>query len=312
MKTDRTVAELIEIIPDAALIINRHNRLVLVNQMLAEMFGYDSPKEMIGQPLNILLPEAAREMHGHHVAAFFADGESRPMGSGLRFFGQRKDGSTLFVEIMLSHVVFENTHYAIAFVRDATSYRVTEDRIRRELERERILAQTDHLTGILNRRAFVRSLEGCIKELQANDRCFSVCFIDLDDFKQVNDNLGHDVGDRVLQQVAHVIEASCRSHDIVARIGGDEFATLHTGAQLDDAMHALERIRTNLVKAFEQHEWPVTLSMGICYCFDPMLHRDASLILRAADKAMYEAKKQGKNQIKVASIPVLGDLTEVS
>lgn len=307
MRTDRTVAELIEVIPDAALIINRHSRLVLVNKMLVDMFGYTKPEELLGQPLDILLPESARGDHAKHVAAFFQCGENRPMGNGLRFSGQRQDGSILYVEIMLSHVEFENEHYAIAFVRDATEYRIMEDRIRRELEQERILAQTDHLTGLKNRRAFVRALERNIKDLQIHDRQFSVCFIDLDDFKLVNDNLGHDTGDRVLQQVAHIIEASCRSHDIVARIGGDEFATLHNGAELKDAMHVLERIRENLVQAFAEHEWPVTLSMGICHCYDPMLHRDASLILRAADKAMYEAKAQGKNQIRIATVAVYSE-----
>src|SRR5690606_40998478 len=69
----------------------------------------------------------------------------------------------------------------------------------------------------------------------------------------------------------------------------------------------LERIRENLVQAFAEHEWPVTLSMGICHCYDPMLHRDASLILRAADKAMYEAKAQGKNQIRIATVAVYSE-----
>ncbi|RZQ57111.1 sensor domain-containing diguanylate cyclase [Pseudidiomarina tainanensis] len=302
MKTHRTIAELIEVIPDAALILNRNNELVMVNTMLTEMFGYAQRRELLGQPLDILLPEQVRAGHAKHVAAFFNSAQNRPMGRGFKFVGERKDGSTIYVEIMLSHVDFDGEHFAIAFVRDATSLKVTEDKIRRELEHERILAQTDHLTGVANRRAFVAALDDEIHDLRDHGLEFAVCFIDLDDFKKINDTHGHEMGDQVLQQIAHVIESTCRANDLVARIGGDEFATIHVGATLQDAMTALERIRERLVHEFAEHDWPVTLSMGICHCNDPQQHFEVATILRAADKAMYEAKKQGKNQIKIAHV----------
>ncbi|PHR63884.1 MAG: PAS domain S-box protein [Idiomarina sp.] len=302
MKTNRTIAELLEVIPDAALILNRNNELVLVNTMLSEMFGYSQRRELLGQSLNILLPESVRSHHAKHVEAFFNSAQNRPMGRGFKFIGQRKDGSTIYVEIMLSHVDFDGEHFAIAFVRDATSMQMTEDKIRRELEHERKLAQTDHLTGLANRRAFVEALDNEIHDLKQHGLEFAVCFIDLDDFKKINDTHGHQMGDEVLQQIGHVIATTCRANDLVARIGGDEFATIHVGATLQDAMTALERIRERLVHEFAEHDWPVTLSMGICHCNDANEDYDVATILKAADKAMYEAKNQGKDQIKIAHV----------
>lgn len=302
MKTHRTIAELLEVIPDAALIINRSSELVLVNSMLVTMFGYQQRRELVGKKLDILLPESSHVTHEKHVAGFFSRAENRPMGKGFEFLGRRNDGTMLHVEIMLSHVEFDGEPFAIAFVRDSTSSKLTEDKIRRELEQERVLALTDHLTGLANRRAFVEELERDIELLRTQERQFAVCFIDLDDFKIINDTYGHEIGDEVLQQVAHVVKASCRASDLVARVGGDEFATIHPGASLEDAMHVLERVRKMLVQEFAEHHWPVTLSMGVCHCGDANLSYDVASILRVADKAMYEAKQKGKNQIKIAHV----------
>ena len=302
MNSDRTLAELIEVIPDAAMVVNRNSEFVLVNRMLVDMFGYEKKRELIGQNLNILLPEAIRNVHQSHVNSFFARGENRPMGKGFKFVGQRKDGGTIYVEIMLSHVQFDDGPYAIAFVRDTTSLKLTEDKIRRELEHERTLALTDHLTGLANRRAFVEELETDIQELREHGWQFAVCFIDLDDFKRINDTQGHEVGDQVLQHVASVIKNGCRGSDLVVRVGGDEFATIHPGATLDDALHVLERVRERLMHELAGHDWPVTLSMGVCHCGDVQAEYSVAGILRAADAAMYEAKQQGKNQIKIARV----------
>lgn len=304
MRNNRTLTELIQVIPDAALVINRAGVIVLANTMLAKMFGYACYQDLVGKEMDILLPEAARHVHDKHVSAYFAGGKNRPMGKGFKFNGVRQDGSTLYVEIMLSHVDFDGEHFAIAFVRDTTSLKLTEDKIRRELEHERTLALTDHLTGLANRRSFVTELEADIQELQQHGWQFAVCFIDLDDFKQINDRFGHEIGDQVLQQIGYVVKSGCRGSDLVARIGGDEFATIHPGASLEDALHVLERVRASLVQEFAEQDWPVTVSMGVCFCGEWAQGLDVPSILRAADQAMYEAKKQGKNQIKIARVAV--------
>ncbi|MCK9505118.1 MAG: sensor domain-containing diguanylate cyclase [Porticoccaceae bacterium] len=301
MKTDKTLSELIEIIPDAALVVDLSGSIVLVNSLLARMFGYDQ-NALLGEPLDQLMPEDARTQHRIHINNFFACGENRPMGRGLRLLGMRKSGETFPVEIMLSVIHLDANAYALAFVRDATQFKLTEEKIRRELEHERTMALTDHLTGLGNRRAFTQELEQDIDELRQFGWQFAVCFIDIDNFKHVNDNHGHDLGDLVLQEIAGLIRAGCRGTDFVARIGGDEFATIHPGATLDDALQVLERVRARIMADMQVQNWPVTLSMGLCHCGSQDVSYSVSQILSAADRAMYEAKQQGKNQIRIANL----------
>ena len=301
VKTRRTVEELLELVPDAGMIVDRDSTLVLVNTALARMFGY--PREALrGDRLDRLLPQALHTKHQQHVRDFFSSAANRPMGHGFRFLGVRANGEEFHVEIMLSHFSLDDETYAMAFVRDTTALKLTEEKIRRELEQERTLALTDHLTGLGNRRAFTLELEEDLAELSQHGWQFAVCFIDLDDFKLVNDTYGHAFGDKVLQDIARLIRAGCRSTDFVARIGGDEFATIHPSASLEDAMLVLERVRASIVQELHEQHWPVTLSMGICHCNERDHSHTIREILGAADKAMYEAKKQGKNRIEIAKL----------
>ncbi len=298
---NKSIRELLEVIPDAAVIINTSGTIALANHMLTQMFGYKSNTQLIGQSINKLVPSDVRDKHDNHIASFFAAPQTRPMNTGLKLQGERADGSRFFIEIMLSHVELDQP-YAIAFVRDATPNILLEERIRRELENERQLALTDHLTGLQNRRSFVKVLNDEIERLKRDGVEFAVCFIDLDDFKQVNDTLGHAKGDKVLQYISNSLKTNCRGSDFVARIGGDEFATIHPGTNLADALAVLGRVRESIVADLDKQELPVTMSMGVCHCDDAEKVYTVSEILSAADDAMYEAKRRGKNQIQIASL----------
>ncbi|CAB0150288.1 putative diguanylate cyclase YdaM [Pseudidiomarina piscicola] len=300
MKDERDLSELIEIIPDAAIVVNQDGMIVLVNQLAAELFGYRHD-ELLKAPLDNLLPESMRSQHKFHVASFFNTQQSRPMGRGFRFLGQRKDQSTFNVDIMLSHVEVKQNSYAIAFIRDATQARETEEKIRRQLEHERKQAATDFLTGVANRRAFHQELAQEITEARLRPHKFNVALIDLDNFKGLNDSLGHEEGDRALQAIANAVCSAVRGSDFVARIGGDEFATIHPGSTLDEGMTILERARAQVLKVSAENNWNISISVGICYCASdtPIDHEDyrVETILRLADAAMYKGKRAGKNQI---------------
>jgi diguanylate cyclase (GGDEF)-like protein/PAS domain S-box-containing protein len=302
MKDERDLSELIEIIPDAALVVNNDGEIVLVNELAASMFGY-AHAELKGSKLAMLLPPEIRAQHEQHVGSFFQTQQNRPMGRGFRFLGVRKNGESFHVDIMLSHVQVKQQSYAIAFIRDATQFKQTEEKIRRELESERKQALTDYLTGLANRRAFYQELADDIAELRAGHHTFAVALIDLDDFKLVNDNFGHDEGDKALQVIATSIKEACRGSDFVARIGGDEFATIHPGATLADAATILERVRENVLLATQDHGWQVSLSIGVCYCEYFSEHCTVETILRVADQAMYSGKREGKNRINSAPLP---------
>lgn len=302
MKDERDLSELIEIIPDAALVVNKDSKIVLVNRLATTMFGYEHG-ELHGVELEMLMPDELRKIHQKHVSQFFTSEQNRPMGRGFRFLGVRKNSETFHVDIMLSHVRVKDEPYAIAFIRDATQFKQTEDKIRRELESERKQALTDYLTGLANRRAFYQELDDDIAELNEGLHTFTVALIDLDDFKLVNDNFGHDEGDRALQTIANAIKEACRGSDFIARIGGDEFATIHPSASLKDAETILERVRANVLTVTEQHGWQVSLSIGICHCGVYSPHCTVDTILRKADQAMYIGKRQGKNRINSALLP---------
>lgn len=294
-------SELIEVIPDAALVVDRQGRIVLCNRLASQLFGY-AAAELKALTLDALLPEEVRDKHAQHLEQFFAHQQARPMGQGLHFKGVRKDGSSFHVDIMLSQVKVEQQAYAIAFIRDATQAKLLEAQIRRELALERRQAYTDYLTGLPNRRAFHTKLEQQLELLKRDGEQFCVALIDIDDFKWVNDQLGHAEGDRALQMLARAIRESCREQDFIARIGGDEFVSIHPHAASSAIQHIMQRVQLAVQQLGQQQGWPVSVSIGTCYC--SQWHSDYSVerILQIADEAMYAGKLGGKNQINAAPL----------
>ncbi|HEY7405010.1 MAG TPA: GGDEF domain-containing protein [Candidatus Angelobacter sp.] len=173
-------------------------------------------------------------------------------------------------------------------------------------ERERHLSRIDPLTRIANRRAL---LEAAAVAKSISDRRqvpLSISYLDLDGFKQLNDRLGHGAGDCVLTATADAISRAVRPSDVVARIGGDEFAVLLPEADGPAAAGILRRVRLELDGVMKHNRWPVTVSIGIA-SFAPPLD-SVSEMVHAADQAMYLAKKKGKNRIEqhIASVVSTG------
>lgn len=181
-------------------------------------------------------------------------------------------------------------------------------RIEQELEEARreaeYLAGTDVLTGLNNRRAFFKLGEQVLKEAARFERPTSLIMFDLDFFKQINDTWGHSTGDRVLKRVAEITESTIRSADILARIGGEEFAVLLPQTDLDQANTLAERIRQAFMnEAFiiNGRHLSFTASFGIASCNQcEELRLDG--LLAIADNGLYEAKHAGRNQTRVKLI----------
>jgi diguanylate cyclase (GGDEF)-like protein len=165
-------------------------------------------------------------------------------------------------------------------------------------------ASTDPLTGVSNRRHFEEALRTA---LASPDKEFVVAMLDLDDFKRVNDTGGHDVGDRLLQAVAQHLRTSLRRNDVVARIGGDEFAVLGTGATLRAAESRFRQIVASLSDITTGLESPAraSASCGLAeYCAGDTVES----LVRRADQALYDAKRQGKHRLAVKQPPFIRDL----
>jgi len=167
--------------------------------------------------------------------------------------------------------------------------------VRTYAERERDSSRIDSLTGIGNGKLFY---EIASKELERLDRygnVFSLVYMDLDNFKTINDSFGHNAGDNLLRIVAAKIRVSLRAIDTVARLGGDEFAVLLPESNSEKALSVFTRIQTELLEEMKKNNWPVTFSMGIATFRTPLESVDA--LVAKADSLMYEVKSSGKNNI---------------
>jgi diguanylate cyclase (GGDEF)-like protein len=168
--------------------------------------------------------------------------------------------------------------------------------VKKAFETAKQSARTEPLTGIPNSRAFGEVLEREIDRARRYGHSISFAYIDLDDFKAVNDRFGHSDGDLLLQAVANTIKKGIRETDTVARLGGDEFAILLPETGPKAARQFIERIRDSLSHDVEEHGWPVTFSIGVVTFMRPPI--DVNEAIRIADSLMYSAKNSGKNTIK--------------
>lgn len=167
--------------------------------------------------------------------------------------------------------------------------------IRRLLRREKELSRQDILTGAVNRRAFTELLSAEILRLSRYERRFSLAYIDLDNFKSVNDLWGHASGDRLLRVVAEGLKNAVRSSDVVARLGGDEFAILLPESDAVAAEAVIRKVQRTVDDRLREGRWDVTMSIGLLTCESPPDSYDQAL--RQADSLMYLAKSEGKNRV---------------
>lgn len=159
--------------------------------------------------------------------------------------------------------------------------------------RERQLARTDSLTGLYARRAFEERLRHDLALGKRRRSAISLAYLDLDDFKAVNDTHGHAEGDQALQTVGRILRTAVREADTAARLGGDEFAVLLPDTDRLGAEQLMTKLEHDLGKALEA--WQITCSIGVTTFVEPAV--SATAAVAAADMLMYEVKRQGKNAV---------------
>lgn len=199
------------------------------------------------------------------------------------------------------HVVVEGRDEISDMARSVRNYiekiGKNEHRILRMNQKLHFMANHDALTGLYNRHHFEHHVQSL--RLRTPDGPLCLAMVDIDFFKSINDRFGHDVGDRVLTQVAALFIAALPPATLVARFGGEEFAILFTDTSAEQARQVLERLRRQLAETpLEPHALKVTLSGGLACDYLPS---DIGLALKAADTALYQAKHQGRNRIILAS-----------
>jgi diguanylate cyclase (GGDEF)-like protein len=183
---------------------------------------------------------------------------------------------------------------------------------REAIERRRKSVFNDHLTGVANRRAFFEAAELELTRNRRQPRPTSLILLDADHFKRINDQHGHPAGDAVLRALGQLLASMFRQVDVVARVGGEEFAVLLPSCGLDDALAVAERLRAQVARHAVVHdggEIGCTISAGVAACEGESLTLEA--LMKRADQALYAAKAGGRNRVQRWS-PALGAPTDRS
>ena len=176
------------------------------------------------------------------------------------------------------------------------TFTILTDKLAALLQKSIYISRTDFLTGLNNRQSFTEQASTLLSLCKRHARPVALAYIDLDNFKNVNDMMGHDRGDKLLKIFSKLISESIRASDIPARLGGDEFVILLPETNSENATLLLENILKKLEQTTEFQKYGVSASIGVAV--DETASYDIQTLLTLADRNMYTVKKNGKNQVK--------------
>ena len=279
--------------PDGILWINTEGTILMVNPAMEKLSGF-SASELKGRNVDTFLPQHLRARHGDHLRSYFIKPQPRAMGS-LDLKLLRADGSMLPVDIALGHFRDEGQQFAIAYLRDLTERKKFEESLKHQ-------ATHDELTNLPNRWLFRLQLTQTLLRSARTGLRTAVLFLDLDDFKHVNDSMGHAAGDALLVQVSVRMRLALRENDLMARLGGDEFAILLTDlTDTDEAAAVATKLLAALEAAYRVNDQDVYTGASMGLAFYPDDATDSDSLLRFADMAMYRAKEAGRGTYSLYS-----------
>ncbi|SFP89898.1 PAS domain S-box-containing protein/diguanylate cyclase (GGDEF) domain-containing protein [Nitrosomonas cryotolerans] len=270
---------------EAIIITNNTRNIILVNHAFSHITGYQS-KEIIGKNLHLLSSRHYNKRFFQRIEAILA----RKRQWQGEIWSQRKSGELFpaWVNISVARDEQEQIINHVIVFSDITSIKQTEERLN-------YLAHHDPLTDIPNRLLFKARLENSLQRAQRHDYQVALLFLDLDRFKIINDTLGHNAGDQLLQTVASRLTKSIRNEDTVARLGGDEFAViLENVKHSDDIVYLAEKILEIITQPVRISGQDIITSFSIGIALYPADANNSDNLKRAADSALYQAKRKGR------------------
>jgi len=266
---------------------NSQGRIVYVNKAACESLGY-SREELLSLSVQDLNPHFRKE---ENWSMFWQELKRR---GSMTFEGQNttKQGRLFPVEVTANYFEFDGQEHSFAFVRDITARKLAEDRVR-------YLAFYDDLTGLPNRTLLQDRLTKALADARRQKYKVALLFLDLDRFKDINDSLGHPVGDLLLQGVAERLKTWGREQDTIARLGGDEFLiTLTQVKDVSDAAVAAERLMDAMTAEFVIQDRSFNIGCSVGISIFPEHGTEVDGLIRNADAAMYCAKGAGRNNFR--------------
>jgi diguanylate cyclase (GGDEF)-like protein/PAS domain S-box-containing protein len=294
-ENDKKLRAVIDGALDAIVTIDDKGLLVEFNPAAEKMFGY-SKAQVIGKPMaEVIIPPNMRQAHHAGHQQYTLTGQQHIFNRRLELTAMRHDGTEFPVELTLTGLNEDGLSLVTGFIRDISEQK----KARREIEK---FAYYDVLTGLPNRRLLVDRFQHAVLISQRTNTHCALIFIDLDNFKILNDTKGHDVGDQLLIEVAKRIQASLRAGDTVARLSGDEFVVILEGLNeninlayqqtSEVAQKLLEKL--NATYNLNLFEFNTSASLGVTIFKDDAID-NFELHLRHADTAMYQSKAAGRN-----------------
>ena len=296
-ESEERFRSVVEAATDGIALLDATGRIVTSNAAMEQVFGA-APAELDGLCFFDLV-----QTEGGELSELLANPEPGVNATNAEGAGRHRSGRRFPVEMSLSTWMDdEGSRFWSAIVRDVTERKELADQLVHQ-------AFHDPLTGLANRTLLRERVDKAIASLNRTQGSVALLFLDLDDFKRINDTFGHEVGDELLTSVASRLLGCIRGGEIVARLGGDEFAVCVDN--LEDPRGVLrlaDRIVYAMSHAFNLREKPLTAtcSIGIAISSDPF--SDADELLRHADVAMYAAKGRGKNRYEVFEDSMHGEI----
>ncbi|HSJ47779.1 MAG TPA: EAL domain-containing protein [Gammaproteobacteria bacterium] len=285
-------AKVFEQSSEGIMICDAQNNMVSVNRAYCEITGYPQT-ELLGQNPRIL-------KSGRHDAAFYRNIWAQTLNRGHwegEIWNRRKSGEIFPCWLSITTLRGgggEITHY-IGVSRDISKHKQDEEQIRN-------LAHYDVLTGLPNRYLLNDRIEQAISQAHREGHSLGLMFLDLDRFKNVNDSLGHQVGDRMLMEVSNRLRGLVREEDTVSRLGGDEFIILLLGVDAEGAAHVASKIIRAMAEPFMIGGDELTITPSIGIAMYPDDGQEIETLLQCADSAMYKAKDTGRNNYRFFTV----------
>lgn len=296
LHTHISLEALFELMPVAMVLIDRSGRNIAFNQKLRTLHGFTP---------NILLRRRVKEFCQKSAANIERDFYMHDKGLDVPDHEIQINNKIYLVAV---RPIRDKSGFAVgemASLTDITQQKNTERALVLANEKLEFLANNDPLTGLLNTRAYYTVCEQMINISHRNHTSFSVLFVDLDHFKNINDTYGHNVGDIVLKAVSKCIMDFCRKSDLIGRVGGEEFSIFLPDTDNTSAVNFAEKLRAKIEllnpNIGEDKNISITASIGVASKMTH--HKSITDIQRDADHAMYHAKKNGRNRVSCLHHP---------